>query len=186
MKKVLTFSLFSLLVLTLFSVKARAVFAPVDARGESLATLDLIGCQTASIDASTGTAYIMLNSTGNGGVSNTATGLIVYGVITSSISQNDFLVLKDTTGVGTNGTHLGSQNTLQSNSSTVCVIGNWYQVSGTTASTITNYPNLNLIRFPVPIQFRNGILANVSAAPVASGGAARWTILYRKLNSSER
>ena len=162
---------------------AHAINAPQTSNGSAL-PIEFVGCQTASIDQSTGTSFIVINSTVNGAIS---TGrAVVYGILTSSISQNDYLVLKDTTGANGATGALASQNSLQMVSATVAVIGNWYQMFQTTTTGQLPYPNLNVIKFPVPIQFRNGIIGNASTAPQSNNGVSRWTIFYRKLDQSER
>lgn len=181
MKKALLFSF----LLSFVPIGARAINAPVAENGQSLQTIDFVGCQVANIDASTGTAAIILNSTGTNGTSSGRA--IVYGVIASSVAQSDYLVLKDTTGIGNISSYLAPQSTLTTLSiATAAVITNWIQNNVSTINIVFPYPTLNLIKFPVPIQFQYGILAQVSAAPVTNGGVARWTILYRKIDSSEK
>lgn len=177
MKKAILFSFLSLV-----AIKTWAIQAPTSSNGSAL-PIEYVGCQTAQIDSSTGTSLIVLNSTGTGGVS---TGrAIVYGVITSSIAQGDYLVLKDTTGKGANG-HVASQVLLQGVGSTIAVVTNWLQQQTSTLTANLPYPVLNMIKFPVPLQFNNGILAVTSAAPTTNSGISRWTILYRKLDQGEK
>ncbi len=178
MKKVFLFSLLSLLVVG----QSGAVSAPTDARGESLGTIDFIGAQIASIDAATGTSLVVINSTGTGAIS---TGrAIVYGVITSSVAQGDYLVLRDTTGANGSVGVIANQTALATVSSAVVVSNTFFGIQST-GTAQPNYPSTNIIKFPVPIQFRNGIVAQTSAAPVTNG-FSRWTILYRKIDQSER
>lgn len=171
-----------LLVMGLLATSARAlVITPQDARGNSLFTTDFVGAIPCNIDNSTGTNFIVCNSTVNSTAF--AGGGIVYGIITSSIAQSDYLILKDTGGAGSTG-FLAAQTgagSLQSCSSTIAVIGNQWQVATTSGSQPWPYPVVNLIKFPVPLQFANGILAGVSASPTSNNGVSRWTILWRPL-----
>lgn len=176
MKKVLLFSF-----LALGAVSAYALQAPVSQNGTGL-PIEYVGCQTASIDSSTGTNLVIANSTGTAGTSIGAA--VVYGVITSSIAQSDYLVLKDSSGKGMNGL-VASQTLLQNVGATVTIVGNYLQ-SASSVNTQFPYPTINLIKFPVPLQFPNGILMNASVTPVSNNGVSRWTILYRKLNQTEK
>ena len=172
------------LALTLMAGKVGAsVNPPSDERGNSLYTADFVGVNVASIDSSTGTSLIMINSTGTGGSS---TGrAIVYGVIASSIAQTDYIVLKDTTGVGNGLNGVGSQLTLQGVASTVTVITNSFQMANSTANYANPYPQTNIIMFPRPILFKYGILAVDATAPTSNNGVSRWTILWRPTQSAE-
>lgn len=159
------------------------VIPPEDSHGNSLYTTDFVGCIPCNIDNSTGTATIICNSTGTNGV---ATGPgIVYAIITSSISQADYLVLKDTTGIGNIAGYLAPQSTLTAMASTIAVITNSIQIYGSTVITQNPYPQTNFINLPRPILFKSGISANVSAAPTSNIGVSRWTILWRPLYSTQ-
>lgn len=177
MKKVILFSFLSLV-----SIKTWAIQAPTSANGSGL-PIEYVGCSVMGIDGSTGTALVMVNSTGTGGVS---TGrAVVYGVMTSSLAQTDYLVLKDTNGRGANG-QIASQVLLQGVGSTIAVIPNFLQAQVSSAIATFAYPSMNIIKFPVPIQFTNGILAVASAAPSTTNGFARWMIIYRRLDVGDK
>lgn len=140
---------------------AGAVPAPVDARGNALTSIDWVGALPCSIDGSTGTTAILCGSVGRG---------VVYGVIATSITLSDFLVFRDT-------------NTANLTSSTAAIVYNSPQGQNISTANPWN-PYTNLIKLPVPIQFRNGIGVNDAAAPT-SNGISRWTILYRPLTATE-
>lgn len=181
MKKVILFSFLTLV--GLIAANSWAVNAPTDSRGDSLGTIDFVGANLCNIDASTGTATVVCNSS----ITNVGISLgraIVYGVIISSIPQADFLVLKDTTGVGSTGLYRGTQSELASNASTVAIVSNFFAVIGATVGTQPPFPLTQFVKFPVPLQFKNGITANVNTAP-AAGGVSRWTILYRNLDATK-
>ena len=171
-----------LLTMALFvSVGKATVIPPEDARGSSLNTLDFVGALPCNIDNSTGTAVVMCNSTGTNGISQGPA--IVYGVVASSIAQGDYLVFKDTTGIGVTGVML-STTLAATNLTTAAVVGN-FLTNNSTSNTIYPYPTLNLIKFPVPLQFPNGISVQASGAPQSNQGLSRWTILYRPLYSTK-
>ena len=85
---------------------------------------------------------------------------IVYGVIASSVAGTNFLVFRDSA-------------TANVASSTAAIV---YPVGSSFGSNTTQ-----LIRFPVPLKFNNGISANLNTT-VQTGGI--WTILYRARSSS--
>lgn len=179
MKKSILFSFLSLI-----AVSAFAIPSPVSQNGTGL-PVEYVGCQFANIDASTSTAAIIINSTGTNGRS--TGGAIVYGVIASSIAQGDYLVFKDTTGVGNIAGYLAPQSTLTTLSlSTALVVGNSYQNLLSSSSFMPTFPQINIIKFPVPIQFINGILVQASGAPLTNGGVSRWTIIYRRIGQAEK
>lgn len=153
-----------------------SVIPPVDARGNSLYSTEFVGALATSIDASTGTAAVIINSTGTFGISMGPA--IVYAVITSSINQGDYIVFKDTTGIGDTGVMLSTKMAGLS-LTTAAVVGNQWQVAVTSGLAQWPYPTVNMFKFPVPIQFTSGILAQVSAAPLSNQGVSRWTILWR-------
>ncbi len=179
MKKIFLFSLIALGI-----TNAWAIQAPTSANGSGL-PIEYVGYQYANIDAGTGTAAIIINSTGTNGRS--IGPAVVYGVITSSISQADYLVFKDTTGVGNIAGYLATQSTLTTlNLSTAMVVQNWMQNQASTLTAQIPFPTLNLIKFPVPIRFNSGILVQASGAPPTNGGVSRWTILYRNIGVGDK
>lgn len=180
MKKLLTF----LVASGLSALSWSAVVTPQDQHGGSLYTTDFVGAIPCDIDNSTGTAAIICNSTGTNGV---AIGPgIVYGVITSSIAQSDFLIFKDTTGIGNISGYLAPQSTLTTLTlTTIAVIGNGYQNLLSSSSFMPTFPQTNLIKFPVPLLFKSGILVQLNAAPLSNQGVSRWTILWRPLYTTQ-
>ncbi len=181
MKKVFLFSFLSLLAVG----KSWAIVSPVSNNGTGL-PIEYVGCQMASIDNSTGTAAIIINSTGTNGRS--TGGAVVYAVIASSIASSDYLVFKDTTGVGAISGYLAPQSTLTTLTaiSTAMVLTNTYQNILSSTNFIPGTPQLNFIKLPVPVQFINGILVQASAAPQSNQGVSRWTIIYRRIGQAER
>ena len=178
MKKIILLLMAGLFV----SVAKASVIPPADARGTSLYNTDFVGAIPCEIDNSTGTSYIVCNATQNGVAF--SGGGVVYGVITSSVNPTDYLVFKDTTGLGTTGYLAGQTGagSLQSVGSTVAVVQNTYQIQTTTNPTGQAMLGIaNFIKFPVPLQFQYGIVANASATPISNNGLSRWTILWRPL-----
>ena len=150
-------SLLIILALALSSTVKAAVNAPKDQAGKPLYSIDWVGAIPCGIDSSTGTNAVLCGSAGRG---------VVYGVIVSSVATSDYLVFRDT----------NTANTTSSVVTSVFATGTNAVASG--ASTT------QLIQFPVPIRFTNGISVNATVAP-ASGTRSRWTILYRPLAATE-
>lgn len=134
------------------AVKGMCSVKPVqDVTGVSLANTDFAGAIPCAIDNSTGTNAVLCFS-GRA---------MVYGVSVSSVTNTDFIVLRDT-----------ATANLTSSTGTI-IFANGWNANATGVATQT-------FKFPVPMKFNNGISANVSVAPT-SGNGPRWTILYRPL-----
>lgn len=132
-----------------------AVQTPLDSQGHTLPTVDFVGAIPCGIDSSTGTTAVLCAS-GRA---------VVYGAIASSITATDFIVLRDS----------GTANVTSSTATVIFAAGTGSNSSGANTT--------QTIKFPVPLQFLNGISVNDNSAP--SSGAARWTLLYRPLKATE-
>lgn len=144
------------LALTLSGLAHAAVQAPRDQRGQVLDTINWVGAIPCGIDSSTGTNVVLCGSAGRGAV---------YGVIVSSVATTDYIVFRDS----------ATANTTSNVVTSVFASGSGSINSG--ASTT------QLIKFPVPIKFTNGISVNANSAPGTT--RSRWTILYRPLTATE-
>lgn len=142
--------------LSLISVAKAAVPTPLDQQGHTVPVIDWVGAIPCSIDVSTGVNAVLCGSAGRG---------IVYGVIASSIAATDFLVFRDSTSANLT-------------SSTLTVV-----FANGTGANATGNSTTQLIKFPVPIKFSNGISVNDFTAP--AGNTQRWTILYRPMTATE-
>ena len=129
-----------------------AVYQPHDYDGSPVNTIDFVGALPCLIDSSTGTNAVLCGSIGRG---------IVLGVMSASVTATQYLVLRDS-----------ATANVTSTTSTVVF------ASGASAGANTSV----MWKFPVPIQFQNGISVNASAAPA---GTSTWIILYRPLKSTE-
>lgn len=133
-----------------------AVQAPRSTQGQTLSSIDWVGAIPCGIDSSTGTNAVLCAS-GRA---------MVYGVIISSVATTDYIVFRDSNTANTSSTAAGIT---------------WGSGTGSIASGAST---TQLIRFPVPMKFSNGISVNASSSP-GSTTRARWTILYRPMSATE-
>lgn len=151
MKKAFLF----LLSVIAVSLSYGAVEAPRDTKGDTLNTIDWVGALPCRIDSSTGTNAVLCGS------ANTRN--VVYGVIVTSVTATNFIVLRDTNTANTSSTKALS-----------LLADNEHEDEGVATSM--------MVKFPVPMLFTNGISINASVAPAGEGS---WTILYRPLKATE-
>ena len=161
----------SLTSLLLFVGISGAVNVPVDNEGHALSTIDLVGANFTGIDGSTGAAAIQLLIV-DGQSTGTAQGYMVYGVKLSSVPSTGYLVFRDTSAISP------SLTTLNGSASTATIV-NANDAASNSAGTVGN----GFIKFPVPMQFQNGVYA-VDPGGSVTTALQRWTIFYRRMGKN--
>lgn len=155
MKLFKTFLVLALFAGTAAVANAGQVRSPRDSRGDE-ASIEYAGATPYIYDVSASTGPVLISSTARG---------VVYGVIASSVAIGTYLVFRDS-------------NTANATSSTHTIVYHSTDSTNAGGSIYAGSSATRIYTFPVPIRFKNGIVAGASLAP-SSGGTSSWTILYR-------